>query len=125
MILVTTAGKVGSEAARLPAQRGAYVRVLARDPEKATALRQAGDVAAVLTKVLGRPVVFSERTVEEDKQAMMSAGVPEPIAAMNARAVSLIAQGDAAWLSQDVPAILGRPARSFEQFATDHAAAFA
>jgi len=54
----------------------------------------------------------------------MSVGVPEPIAAMNAHAVSLIAEGDAAWLSEDVPAILGRPARTFEQFATDHAAAF-
>ena len=279
MILITTAGKVGSEAARLLAQRGASVRVLARDPEKATALRQVGvdvvegdldapatidaamqdvtsvvlvspaipaqelnvvdsaaragvahvvkitskapadspiarqrgqarieagliasglgytllrnnfymqnflmlapaiaktnsfgssagagqvglidtrdvaavaaeiaaspaahvgktyvltgpellsyaDVAAVLSKVLGRPIVFSERTIEEDKQAMMSVGVPEPIAAMNAHAVSLIAEGDAAWLSEDVPAILGRPARTFEQFATDHAAAF-
>jgi len=279
MILITTAGKVGSEAARLLAQRGASVRVLARDPEKATALRQIGvdvvegdldapatidaamqdvtsvvlvspaipaqelnvvdsaaragvahvvkitskapadspiarqrgqarieagliasglgytllrnnfymqnflmlapaiaktnsfgssagagqvglidtrdvaavaaeiaaspaahvgktylltgpellsyaDVAAVLSQVLGRPIVFSERTIEEDKQAMMSVGVPEPIAAMNAHAVSLIAEGDAAWLSEDVPAILGRPARTFEQFATDHAAAF-
>ncbi len=279
MILITTAGKVGSEAARLLAQRGASVRVLARDPEKATALRQVGvdvvegdldapatidaamqdvtsvvlvspaipaqelnvvdsaaragvahvvkitskapadspiarqrgqarieagliasglgytllrnnfymqnflmlapaiaktnsfgssagagqvglidtrdvaavaaeiaaspaahvgktyvltgpellsyaDVAAVLSQVLGRPIVFSERTIEEDKQAMMSVGVPEPIAAMNAHAVSLIAEGDAAWLSEDVPAILGRPARTFEQFATDHAAAF-
>jgi len=43
---------------------------------------------------------------------------------MNAHAVSLIADGDAAWLSQDVPAILGRPVRIFQQFATDHAAAF-
>jgi len=279
MILITTAGKVGSEAARLLAQRGASVRVLARDPEKATALRQVGvdvaegdldapatidaamqgvtsvvlvspavpaqelnvidsaaragvghivkitskasadspiarqrgqaqieagllasglgytllrnnfymqnflmlasaiaqtnsfgssagagqvglidtrdvaavaaeiaaspaahvgktyvltgpellsyaDVAAVLSQVLGRPIVFSERTIEEDKQALMSVGVPEPIAAMNAHAVSLIAEGDAAWPAEDVPAILGRPARTFAQFATDHAAAF-
>jgi hypothetical protein len=52
------------------------------------------------------------------------AGVPYAIAQMNAHAVSLIAEGDAAWLSQDVLTILGRPARSFEQFAADHAAAF-
>lgn len=82
------------------------------------------DVAAVLSKVLGHPIGFSERTVEEDKQAMMSVGVPEPIAAMNAHAVSLIAEGEAAWLSEDVPAILGRPARTFGRFATDHVAAF-
>jgi hypothetical protein len=55
---------------------------------------------------------------------MIDAGVPAAIAEMNAHAVSLIAEGDAAWLSQDVPTILGRPGRSFEQFATDHAAAF-
>lgn len=46
MILVTTAGKVGAEAARLPAQREEPVRLLVRDPENATALAQLGiDVA--------------------------------------------------------------------------------
>jgi uncharacterized protein YbjT (DUF2867 family) len=83
-----------------------------------------GDVAAVLSTVLGRPIVFSARTVEQDKQAMMSVGVPEPIAAMNALAVSLVAEGDSAWLSEDVATILGRRPRTFEAFATDHAAAF-
>ena len=42
MILITTAGKVGAEAARLLAGRGAPVRVLVRNPEKLTALVQAG-----------------------------------------------------------------------------------
>ena len=41
MILVTTAGKVGAEAARLLAERGEPVRVLVRDPKKATALAEA------------------------------------------------------------------------------------
>ena len=82
------------------------------------------DVAAVLSGVLDRQIVFSERTREEEKQEMISAGLPEPIAEMNAHAVSLIAKGDAAWHSEDVPKILGRPARAFEQFARDHAAAF-
>jgi hypothetical protein len=45
-----------------------------------------------------------------------------PTAEMNAQAFSLIAEGDAAWLSGDVPAILHRPARPFDQFAADHAA---
>jgi len=82
------------------------------------------DVATTLSKVLARPIAFHERSFEEDTQAMIDAGVPAAIAAMNAHAVSLIAEGGAAWLSQDVPTVLGRPARSFEQFATDHAAAF-
>ena len=46
MIFVTTAGKVGSAAARLIAQRDVPVRVLVRHPEKvaekAAALAQAG-----------------------------------------------------------------------------------
>lgn len=42
MVLITTAGKVGSEAARLLAQRGEPVRILVRDPDKATRLAQTG-----------------------------------------------------------------------------------
>lgn len=42
MILVTTAGKVGSEAARQLAKSGEQVRVLVRSPEKASALAHAG-----------------------------------------------------------------------------------
>ena len=42
MILVTTAGKVGSEAVRLLRQQDVPVRVLARDPAKAKALADAG-----------------------------------------------------------------------------------
>jgi uncharacterized protein YbjT (DUF2867 family) len=36
VILVTTAGKVGAEAARLLREQDVPVRVLARDPDKAT-----------------------------------------------------------------------------------------
>lgn len=82
------------------------------------------DVAATLTEVLGRDVVFEERTREEDEQAMVSAGVPEPAAAMNAHAVSLIAEGEAAWLSDGVPTVLRRRARTFRAFAADHLSAF-
>jgi uncharacterized protein YbjT (DUF2867 family) len=82
------------------------------------------DAAAVLSKVLGRPVTFHPLTFEEERQAMINAGVPEAVAGMNAQALSLFAEGDSDWITDDVPSILGRPARTFEQFATDHAAAF-
>jgi uncharacterized protein YbjT (DUF2867 family) len=42
VILVTTAGKVGSEAVRLLRERDVPVRVLVRDPAKVTALADAG-----------------------------------------------------------------------------------
>jgi len=82
------------------------------------------DVAAVLSKLLGRTITYQELTFEQNKDAMIRAGVPEPIAQQNAQAFSLTAEGDAEWVTGDVPAILGRPARSFEQFAADHATAF-
>ena len=82
------------------------------------------DVAATLSKVLGRPVTYRELSFEEDKDAMLHAGLPKQLAEMNAQAFSMIADGDASWLSEDVPSLLGRPARSFEEFATDYAVAF-
>ena len=81
-------------------------------------------MAGVLSKLLGRTISYRELTFEQDKDAMIRAGVPEQIAEMNAQAFSLAAEGDAEWVTQDVPSLLGRPARSFEQFTADYAAAF-
>jgi uncharacterized protein YbjT (DUF2867 family) len=82
------------------------------------------DVATMLSKLLGRTITYRELTFEESKDAMIRAGVPDQIAEMNAQAFSLTADGDAEWVTQDVPSLLGRPARSFEQFTADYAAAF-
>jgi uncharacterized protein YbjT (DUF2867 family) len=82
------------------------------------------DVATVLSKLLGRTITYQELTFEENKDAMIRAGVPEQIAEMNAQAFTLTADGDSEWVTQDVPSLLGRPARSFEKFTTDYAAAF-
>jgi len=82
------------------------------------------DAAAALSKVLGRPITFHLLTVEEQTQAMVDIGLPESLAAMNAQAVALFADGDSDYVTDDVPSILGRPARTFEQFATDYTPAF-
>jgi uncharacterized protein YbjT (DUF2867 family) len=82
------------------------------------------DAAQVLSKVLGRPIAFEPLTVQEQTQALIEVGLPESLAAMNAQAVGLFAEGDCDYVTDEVPSILGRPARSFAQFATDHAAAF-
>ncbi len=83
-----------------------------------------GDVADILSGVLDRTIKFSARTAEEDRDAMIAVGVPAPIAEQNAQAFSLIATGDAEWLSDDATKILGHPGRTFRQFAEDHATAF-
>jgi uncharacterized protein YbjT (DUF2867 family) len=82
------------------------------------------DVADVLSGLLGRTIAYRECSFDEDKNAMIRAGVPEAIAEMNAQAFSLNAEGDAEWVSEDIQAILGRPPRSYQQFASDHAGAF-
>jgi uncharacterized protein YbjT (DUF2867 family) len=64
------------------------------------------------------------RAASAPPQAMINVGVPESVAEMNAQALSPFALGDSDWITDDVPSLLGRPARTFEQFATDHAAAF-
>jgi uncharacterized protein YbjT (DUF2867 family) len=82
------------------------------------------DVAVVLSKLLGRTITYRALSFDEDRDTMIRAGVPEPIAEMNAQAFSMIADGDAEWVTEDVPSLVGRPARSFEQFAADYASAF-
>ena len=82
------------------------------------------DVAAVLSTVLGRTITFHPITFEEQRQAMIDVGLPEAVADDNAAAVALMADGDCDYVTDDVPSILGRPARSFERFAADYATAF-
>jgi uncharacterized protein YbjT (DUF2867 family) len=82
------------------------------------------DVATILSTVLGRTITFHPRTLEEDKDAMVAAGVPESVAEQNAQAFTLIAEGDASWITDDVREILGQAPRTFEQFARDHVDAF-
>ncbi len=42
-----------------------------------------------------------------------------------AKALGLFAEGDADYLTDDLPTILGRPGRTFQQFVTEFATAFA
>lgn len=82
------------------------------------------DAAVILSSVLQRHITFQPLTFEQQKQAMINAGLPPHIAHMNAQAVTLFASGDSDWLTNDVPKIVGEPARSFEQFVLDHAPVF-
>ena len=80
--------------------------------------------AQILSIVLGRQITHLELTVDEQVRAMVEAGVPEAIAAMNAQALALAANGDSDWVTSDVPDLLRRPAGNFSTFVADHAAAF-
>lgn len=82
------------------------------------------DVATILSRVLGRTVTYQPSTRADDEAAMIAHGLPQPVAAMNAHALALFAEGSADWLSDDVGTLLSRPARGYEEFATDHVGAF-
>lgn len=124
------AGRIGMVDAR---DVGAVAAVVAADPARHAArtyrlsgpeLVSYGDVAAVLSRILGHPITFRARSREQDQAEMVQAGLPAQVAEMNALAVSLFAAGDAEWLSPDVPELLGRQARPLRQFAEDHTASF-
>src|ERR1035438_1819718 len=74
VILVTTAGKVGSEAAHLLAQRQIPVRVLVRDPEKGKALANGGMEIAVGD--LDVPESIDEAMVGVTAVVLVSSAVP-------------------------------------------------
>ena len=82
------------------------------------------DVAAILTRVLGKPVRYVDVPPEAARESMIQAGSPE----WNARAVVELlvtfATGSAARRTDVIERLTGHRPISFEQFATDHAAAF-
>src|SRR5580700_3306969 len=74
MILVTTAGKVGTEAALLLRQRELPVRVLVRDPGKAKTLADAG--AEVAAGDLGVPASIDAAMTGVTAVILVSPAVP-------------------------------------------------
>jgi uncharacterized protein YbjT (DUF2867 family) len=74
MILVTTAGKVGSEAVLLLRQREVPVRALVRNPEKAKALADAG--AEIAVGDLAAPSSIDAAVAGITTVVLVSPGVP-------------------------------------------------
>jgi uncharacterized protein YbjT (DUF2867 family) len=81
-------------------------------------------IAEELSAALGRPVEYRQISPAEHRAAMIAAGVPEAVATSNAQAFGLIAEGDAAWLSDDVKTITGTAPRPLRTFIADHVQAF-
>jgi uncharacterized protein YbjT (DUF2867 family) len=81
-------------------------------------------VAAELAAALGHPVEYRRITPAEHRAAMIGAGVPETVADSNAQAFGLIAEGDAAWLSDDVKTLTGETPRSLRSFVAEYVGVF-
>ena len=83
------------------------------------------DVAKELSAALGHEVEYRQIRPGEHRSAMIGAGVPEAVATSNAQAFGLVAEGDGAWLTDDVATLTGAAPRGLHAFITEHIAAFA
>ncbi|GAA4595929.1 NmrA family NAD(P)-binding protein [Planotetraspora phitsanulokensis] len=71
--------------------------------------------------VLGTPIRYHSLSEPEAYQAMLGAGLPDWIAAVNAEYGTAYAGGWGDFTTPDFPDVMGRPARSFADFARDFA----
>lgn len=82
--------------------------------------------AAVLASVLGRPVTTRDLSPEETREHLLTVwGFDEAQAAGVLAGTAFVRAGGNAVVTEDVPRVLGRPARTYRQWAEDHGAAFA
>jgi uncharacterized protein YbjT (DUF2867 family) len=81
-------------------------------------------VADTLAEVLSKQVKYIDMPGDNFKAAMAESGVPEWLATDLVTLQDLSKQGHLATVSDAVHEVTGRPARSFDSFARDHAAAF-
>lgn len=82
------------------------------------------DVAAALSRALGRTITYVPLDPEVAINGMIEAGVPEPVARARVGVHASFANGVFTPTSDTVEAILGRPPLRFEQFAHDFADRF-
>jgi uncharacterized protein YbjT (DUF2867 family) len=81
------------------------------------------EMVAIIGDAIGRPLSYQEISPEAAKQGMVEHGAPEPfVEALMARYARDV--GRPAPLTGDVEKILGHPARTFAQWATEHTDAF-
>lgn len=82
------------------------------------------EMADIFTRVLGKPVKFTDVSPEQMEGAVRAAGFPEWQVGGLIEDYAHYARGEAAVVSNAVPAVTGHAAIRFEQFVQDHKALF-
>ena len=82
------------------------------------------DVAAGLSKALGKQVNYVDVPIDAARQAMISMGLPEWIADAFGKYFEVFSEGYGDFTTLDVERVTGHPARSYETFARDFAGVF-
>lgn len=80
---------------------------------------------ATLAELLGRPIQAQEVPNDQAKASMLEGGWPAWAVERMGELFELYGRGEAETVSADVERVVGRPARSYRQFAADHRKAFA
>jgi uncharacterized protein YbjT (DUF2867 family) len=82
-------------------------------------------IAAILSRVLGRPISFESISAAEFTRSMLQLGSPEWMPASILDLTQYALQGQASDVLGSIPQILGRKPIAFDRFARDHREAFA
>ena len=85
----------------------------------------AHDIAAGLSKALGKEVKYVDVPLEAAREAMVGMGLPEWIVGALNEYNKAFSEGSGDFTTNDFEEITGHPARSYETFASDFAQAFA
>ena len=83
------------------------------------------DIAAALSKALGKEVKYVDVPLEAGREGMVGMGLPEWFADAMTEYNTAFGKGYGDFTAPDVEEITGHPARSYETFARDFAQAFA
>lgn len=83
------------------------------------------DAAKKISAATGKAVTYVDVPLEQTKKAMIDHGMPEWLATELVGFQAATAAGRTAGMSTDTQTILGRPPRTFDDFARDYASAFA
>lgn len=83
-----------------------------------------GDMAAVITKVIGKPVRHVEISETAQGEVFAKMGAPKYTVDGLMETYSLVRAGRFAYLTQDVEKVTGRTPRSFETWVRQHIVAF-
>jgi uncharacterized protein YbjT (DUF2867 family) len=82
------------------------------------------DMAATLTRVLGRPVKYVAISDDDFRKALGGSGTPAPVVEALVDLFAFYKRGGAARISGDIETVTSRKAISFEQYARENTAAF-
>ncbi|HUG36625.1 MAG TPA: SDR family oxidoreductase [Candidatus Limnocylindrales bacterium] len=82
------------------------------------------ELAAILGKAVGRPITYREISLDAFRGELTSAGVPPWLVDVRVEFSSVLRENFAATVTDIVPRVTGRAARTFAAFAAEHAARF-